>query len=335
MRVRSASPDAVMPAMLLDGLSVRAVEGEENTYEFTAATENGVMSWAGPEVLRMSGVQLDRFRKNPVILDAHNRSSASAVIGRGAVEKKGREMSVRVTFAKTARAQEIQQLVAEGMIHAVSVGFVPLEIKELGEGESDGRGEHQVRGPAVIVKKWELYEVSIVPVPADADAVRRSLAAIINRTGTRPDVSDRKETDMKLFQKWLEKRGLDIEDLSDKRRTELEAECERDLFGGGEPPKDEAKTFEARVRAIAPRGLKAEDVDAVVLEFATEDGGNFAAAKERLLKIASERSQSVGTPEPEQPAATKREDGGEAGNDDADPEEKKRALDDAVGFFRS
>lgn len=142
------------------------------TYSFVAATERAVDTPFGPEVLRMSGVRLKRYRSNPVVLDSHNRYEAGAVVGRAEVKKQGSELLCDITFANTDRAQQARQLVEDGFLRAVSVGFVPnpSRIRRLRAGETDG----DVEGPARIVQEWELIEISVVPVPADADALARS-----------------------------------------------------------------------------------------------------------------------------------------------------------------
>ncbi|MFH1569786.1 MAG: HK97 family phage prohead protease, partial [Gemmatimonadota bacterium] len=162
---------------LLEGVEIRAVNEEERSAEFVAATENGVSTGYGPrEHLRVRGADLKRYARNSVILDSHNRDQVDAVIGRGEARKAGRELVVKAIFASTPRAETAWQLVKGGFIRAVSVGFIPdrASIRELAEGETDGEGEGLITGPARVIRKWELYEISLVPVPADADALRRA-----------------------------------------------------------------------------------------------------------------------------------------------------------------
>lgn len=63
----------------------------------------------------------------------------------------------RITFATTARAQEIYQLVRDGAISAVSVGFDSLQSAPRKDG---GR----------TYEKWRLLEISLVSVPANPSA---------------------------------------------------------------------------------------------------------------------------------------------------------------------
>jgi len=158
-------------------LSVRKVEEEPRTFEFVAATEGGVRTWMGQEFLDMDGVVLDRYTANPVLLDSHNRDEASAVIGKAVLTIENRQLIARATFATTDRAENVYKLVDGGFISALSVGFLPRSIEEIEmgkDGEIDGR---KISGPASIIRQWELYEISVVPVPADKDAIKRELEA--------------------------------------------------------------------------------------------------------------------------------------------------------------
>ena len=171
-----AAPRELLTRAVFD-LSVRKIDAEKRTAEFTAATEGGVDTWSGRQYLRMKGLKLNRFKRNPVILDSHDRFTTDAVVGR-AVETRveDSELVVIVEFAKTPRAENAWQLVAGGFLRALSVGFIPLKIKTVQPDETDSSGAVEIKGPAEIVQQWELYEISVVPVPADMDAVRRGLA---------------------------------------------------------------------------------------------------------------------------------------------------------------
>lgn len=158
-----------------DAIRSRSIDEAGRKATFVAATEIGVDTWCGKEWLRMSGAKLDRFVKNPVILDSHSRWQSDCVIGRATVAVEGRQLLTTIEYAMSERAEEIWELVRTGFLRAVSVGFNPLAFHELTPGATDGEGESLVTGPGIVISQWELYEISMVPVPADEDAlVRRS-----------------------------------------------------------------------------------------------------------------------------------------------------------------
>ena len=164
-----------------DGAQVRGVNDETRTATFVASTENPVaMGWGAPEVLRMSGVDLSRYKANPVVLNTHDRYSVESILGTAVATRVGRELHAAVRFDETPEGEAAWARVKSGSLRALSIGYSvdPAKIKSIGAGESDGAGESRVDGPASIVRGWQLMEISVVPVPADQDALlRRSVYA--------------------------------------------------------------------------------------------------------------------------------------------------------------
>lgn len=98
--------------------------------------------------------KLENYRKNPVILWAHNYSLppvAKALWSK--TDDKG--LIQKIQFAKTAFAQDIFDLYDGGFLNAFSVGF------RADRDSSDSR----------IFRNCELLEVSCVPVPCNANAL--------------------------------------------------------------------------------------------------------------------------------------------------------------------
>ena len=109
------------------------------------------------EIVDNNGWDLKAFKKNPVILWGHDHNEpAIGVSKRTWVEgsgKKARLMITPVLHDVTERARAVKALIEMGVIKTLSVGFKPLE-------SPDG----------VTFTKNELLEVSMVNVPANADA---------------------------------------------------------------------------------------------------------------------------------------------------------------------
>ena len=126
---------------------------EEELYEFIASTAS--VDRQGDSI-DQSGWELDNYLKNPVILFAHNYSElpiAKAV----EVVNAGSSLIIKIQFASeeaNPKAQQIKKLVDEGILNTTSVGFI--------QKERNGN----------IITRAELLEVSIVPVPANQDALR-------------------------------------------------------------------------------------------------------------------------------------------------------------------
>lgn len=166
----SASAEHAGPDMVKMGLVGKAKAREDGKLEIALSTEDRDRHG---DILRSSGAVLTAFKKNPVLLFAHMHSHPA--VGKVTNLKKGKrdkdgvgEITGLVEFALTPLGQELQLLYAGGFMKAFSVGFIPQKWDPLmdDEGEPDEEG-------GVDVKKWELLEVSAVPVPANPAALSR------------------------------------------------------------------------------------------------------------------------------------------------------------------
>lgn len=174
-------------------VSVRALNEDEGEYEFTAATEAPVdMGLDAPECLRIDGAEFDA---SIPLLDAHNRRSSASVIGRAFLRKDGRSLVARVRFSKaTKRSRDASALVKDRSIDSCSIGYLVEQCREIRDGEVDGEGESAVNGPAYVVSRWRVKELSIVPIGADPNARRRAFEAASKETPVSKKKEKRDET---------------------------------------------------------------------------------------------------------------------------------------------
>jgi len=119
------------------------------------------------DILRVSGWQLDNFRRSPIALFNHNHDAPIGVWERVRIED-GALKAELVLAPKNAspRLAEIHALIDASVLKATSVGFRPLAHEPRGNGE---------RG--VIYTRQELLEASLVSVGANpaALAIAKSL----------------------------------------------------------------------------------------------------------------------------------------------------------------
>jgi HK97 family phage prohead protease len=136
-----------------------AKSGSGRIYDFTIST--GSVDRMG-DTVAVDGWKLDQYKRNPVVLWAHD--SASLPVGRAiAVFRDGERLRATMKFADTSFADRVRQQVDDGVVKATSVGFVPINFKFAHE---KARG-----GGAIDFTEQELLEFSIVPIPANADAL--------------------------------------------------------------------------------------------------------------------------------------------------------------------
>lgn len=280
-------------------LGVRAVDAE--TVEFVAASEEVVdMGWYR-EVLRMKGADLKRFRSNPVILNTHSRWDVDDIVGRAVelkieepTEKGGkRKLVTKIAFSEaTEKGRTTKALVQEGSLRTLSIGYRVKKGRYLEENEVDGEGEDEVRGPCYVAQKWELLEISVVPVPADASALKRAYGAV---THEESPMADQKK---------------DAGSPAEGTRVADAGASSSPAPGASATPPDvtpldevQARQIEARKRLIlsfTPAELRA-DAEELVLR---EPTVTVEKARAHLLQKLTERLAPVGTPEPEQPKRT-------------------------------
>jgi hypothetical protein len=147
-----------MSKLYLRGFAQRAEDDTAGPIRFVVATEG---KKADGLDLRMDGLNLDRFRANPVVMYGHDyRGRDSLPIGRAEnIEVDGPNLLADTIFDPDDEfAQRVEGKYRGGFLNAVSVGF-------------DIRAIDPETG---VVNEWEMIEYSAVPVPLDPDAVVES-----------------------------------------------------------------------------------------------------------------------------------------------------------------
>lgn len=158
-------------------------ESNVDERSITAVVSTATIDRMG-EVLIPEGADLTAFRKNPVVLFAHNYQEPP--IGKALWIKKTADGIIsKVQFAKTQFAEEIFNLYKDGFMKAFSVGFIPKKWDDTPEEKcNDGKK------PKRKYTDWEMIEYSAVPVPANPDA----LALAIQRGLHVPEVIQKEWT---------------------------------------------------------------------------------------------------------------------------------------------
>ena len=143
------------------------------------------------EVLIPKGCIPSRFLTNPVMLNIHD--SRQYPVGK-VLEVRINEDSVQFDFefADTENGKELEKLYTTGMMNAFSVGFIPktyIDCYDLRDNEGNWKvssiefelpdgtkssfdlTRYKTSELYGIIPKWELLEISPVPIPANPDAL--------------------------------------------------------------------------------------------------------------------------------------------------------------------
>lgn len=168
------------------------------------------------EIVDPNGVDKRNYEKNPVVLFGHHYRAVGdqiPIVGRAAwVKHEGESLIAKTIFSDaTQLARDAWALAQAGLMPATSIGFIPTGIElaaleDVKDLNPANRSDYDQKAQVFIFRKWELLEYSLVPIPANPNAVeRRALSEALELT----------ESD--------EVRGLLKAALQEKRLCELEA----------------------------------------------------------------------------------------------------------------
>lgn len=140
------------------------------SYDQAARSVEAVLSVGTPVVrcgfveelaIEADAIDLTRAAAGLVpLLNAHNQWDVNAVLGRVAdVRVDGGQLIGRLVFGETEEGRRIEAMVARGELRGVSIGY---NIARWEIVSADAAGTETWRAT-----RWELMEVSLVPVPAD------------------------------------------------------------------------------------------------------------------------------------------------------------------------
>jgi len=137
----------------------------ERKYEFIASTADQDRDG---EVIDVNGWDLKNFKKNPVIMFAHDYRTLP--IGRATrIGVRDGKLVNNVEFPPEGTyefADIVERLVGAGFLKTESVGFMPKKWEDGDGGE---------KSPRRTYTKQELLEISIVPVPSNPNALMNAV----------------------------------------------------------------------------------------------------------------------------------------------------------------
>jgi HK97 family phage prohead protease len=121
------------------------------------------------DTVRAKGADLTRFDTNPICLLNHR---SDLILGTWSdVQNKAKRIEGRATLASEGTAPHVDMaynLMSQGILRAASIGFMPKKL----ERKLDDKGEPTW---AYDILEWELYECSIVSIPANPAALAKSV----------------------------------------------------------------------------------------------------------------------------------------------------------------
>lgn len=157
------------------GLRAATVDADGRSVEAVFTTESPTPMWDWeryeiiPEVLRMDGAE---WPGQVPFLNAHNRSNMKDQLGSGrSMHTEQGNLVGRLHFGK--KANDEFEMVRDGHVTDVSVGYQVLEKTYVPKGEKAIVKGREYDGPVNVATKWKLKEISLVPIGADEQAKLR------------------------------------------------------------------------------------------------------------------------------------------------------------------
>jgi HK97 family phage prohead protease len=248
-----------MPRLTMRGAFVpSSVDAEARTVDLVWSTGARVMrGFFDPfwEELSLDPkhVRMGRLQNGAPLLAAHNGNELDAVLGVVESARIEKEQGLaRVRFARAeddAEADKVFRKVQDGILRNVSVGYSVHRFEKV-EG-----GEDQI--PVYRATDWEPYELSIVPMGADAGAGVRAAGADTNPCEFIELAHQERAMDEDENEKRAEDESEDASDPGDEESTDAD-DAGEDSDGTDSDTSEDAGAAGERSALVADRARSAE-----------------------------------------------------------------------------
>jgi len=152
-------------------IATREASDDDNTA--TAVISTDVID-REKEVILPRGAKIENYLKNPVVQWVHDYHAFP--VGKALWAKAGRKyIKAKWEWAPTEAAQQVKDLWNGGFLNAVSIGFLPAKEGSHPPTPEEIKARPELATANRIYDDWELLEFSIVPVPANPEALAAAI----------------------------------------------------------------------------------------------------------------------------------------------------------------
>ena len=254
--------------------------------------------WPYPVVVNLDGLTVTK-KPRPILRD----HDAGRVVGHTeAVEVAGGKLRAEGVISGTgADAREITDSAANGFPWQASIGARAVKVKMLEEGQTAQVNGKEISGPAYIVQKSALGEISFVALGADDNTSATVAAGAAGCDFVEAEISAMEKGDAMLSE-WLKAKGFDLEKLTEQQKTSLQAQYDAEQVKAAAPAAPVAGVTLEQVRAESARIAAIQAACASQPEIAGKaisEGWSVEKAELHALKATSTRNaqdSKVGSP---------------------------------------
>lgn len=253
------------------GFTVKTVDPETNSITIEGYANTTTKDRVGDIILEEAWTKggLNNYLKNPIVLAYHDHSKPIGLVTETSVTAKGLKVVAEISKA----AGSIYELVSAGILKAFSVGF---KVKD---------ADYDKKTDLFVIKDLELYELSVVAVPANADSTFSIKKAFSNTSELLEFKSEFEEKSV------LEDGSKETTTITDNLKEDEEIykmSLEAKLLEAQKALEKEVKDREAREEADAK--VKAlEEAKAAAIEAATSVVTVQKEGVEKLLEDMAKR----------------------------------------------
>lgn len=152
-RMAQQTPEEALPEPEPAPEGVIRISGWASRYR----TEDGVVIDRDQEVTDTDSLSIKNFLKNPVILYNHDQDN---IIGRATrITKSYEGIFIEAEIHRITGLEHVYEAVAKNLLQTFSIGFIPKAF------------DYDEDNDVLVLQDGDLFEVSVVSVPANAEAV--------------------------------------------------------------------------------------------------------------------------------------------------------------------
>jgi HK97 family phage prohead protease len=215
------------------------------------------------EIIPAQAWDLKSFNKAGVILFNHDQNKPIGKPVKVEVKNDGLYIKARISSSDDPEIAKIRDLIEDGVLNCFSVGF-------------RAKDHNRLSGGALEITKAELFEVSVVSVPANADSVFKLSTKYLQDVTCNPIVEEYLEmkhaNKVLAFREELKKKRISIKKAEEKliEVTKMPEEMVQSLMAGDLDFSDEMTDVVKKVFGIELKEMK-EDLEGNDTEAEVED----------------------------------------------------------------